>query len=90
MAYQKEVTMNRDIDQLRHSRSAIEAPRPTPKSPRPLTHDEKKAAEAAFQHLPYNPEWSDSALRVYVGIVDAIERLKSHSVHSDAGWESAA
>ncbi len=37
--------------------------------PRPLTYDEKKAAEAAFQGLPFNPEWSDAARKVYDGIL---------------------
>ncbi|GJL63989.1 MAG: hypothetical protein NPIRA04_26430 [Nitrospirales bacterium] len=35
---------------------------------RPLTYDEKKAAEAAFQRLPRNPKWSQAAQKVYAGI----------------------
>jgi hypothetical protein len=42
------------------------------KSPRPLTHDEKKAAEAAFQGMPFNPTWSEAARRVYEGITNAL------------------
>ncbi|HEY6085529.1 MAG TPA: hypothetical protein VIU63_09050 [Nitrospira sp.] len=34
-----------------------------------LTHDEHKAAEAAFRGLPLNPKWSISAQKVYYGIV---------------------
>ena len=41
---------------------------------RPLTHDEKKASEAAFRGLPFNPEWSQSAKSVYDGIIDAMEK----------------
>ena len=41
---------------------------------RPLTHDEKKASEAAFRGLPFNPDWSQSAKLVYDGIVDAMEK----------------
>lgn len=35
----------------------------------PLTHDQHKAAEAAFRGLPLNPHWSDSAQEIYRGIV---------------------
>ena len=39
---------------------------------RELTHDEKKAAEAAFTGVPFNPEWSESARKVYDGIMRVI------------------
>lgn len=39
---------------------------------RELTHDEKKAAEAAFTGVPFNPEWSGSARKVYNGIMGVI------------------
>ena len=42
---------------------------PTPKS---LTHDEKKAAEAAFAGRPFNEAWSASARAVYDGIMKAL------------------
>jgi hypothetical protein len=35
----------------------------------PLTHDEQKAAEAAFRGLPLNPAWSARAQAVYLGIM---------------------
>jgi hypothetical protein len=35
----------------------------------PLTHDEQKAAEAAFRGLPINPSWSQSARHIYQRIV---------------------
>ena len=38
---------------------------------RPLTLDQKKAAEAAFQGLPFDPKWSPAAKAVYDGIVEA-------------------
>jgi hypothetical protein len=40
--------------------------------PRLLTHDEKKAAEAAFQGMPFNPAWSDASRQVYEGISNAL------------------
>ena len=47
--------------------------------PRPLTYDEKKAAEAAFRGAPFDPGWSESALKVYEGLRLAIARRK-HAV----------
>ena len=40
---------------------------------RPLTHDEKKASEAAFRGLPSDPGWSQSAKSVYDGISQAMK-----------------
>ena len=40
--------------------------------PRLLTHDEKKASEAAFRGLPQDDNWTDSAKSVYEGIIQAI------------------
>lgn len=40
--------------------------------PRALTHDEKKAADAAFAGRPFNKSWSASARVVYEGIVKAL------------------
>jgi len=39
---------------------------------RPLTHDEKKASEAAFRGLPQDDNWTDSAKSVYEGIIQAL------------------
>ena len=44
--------------------------------PRPLTYDEKKAAEAAFRGVPFDPSWSESALKVYEGLRLAMARRK--------------
>lgn len=41
---------------------------------RPLSHDEQKAAEAAFAGRPFNPGWSQSARRVYDGILQVKQR----------------
>jgi len=38
-------------------------------TPRPLTLDEKKAAEAAFRRDPFDPKWSEAARAVYEGII---------------------
>lgn len=35
----------------------------------PLTFDEKRAAEAAFRGLPFDPIWSQSAQLIYHGIL---------------------
>lgn len=43
--------------------------RPTPRS---LTSDEKKAAEAAFHGIPFDPAWSNAARVVYDGITEAL------------------
>jgi len=37
-----------------------------------LTHDELKAAEAAFGGRPFNPAWSASARKVYDGLVQVL------------------
>lgn len=44
-----------------------------PQHNRSLTYDEKKAAEAAFTGLPFDPEWSEAARKVYLGLSTAIE-----------------
>ncbi len=43
-------------------------------APKALTHDEKKAADAAFAGRPFNDAWSASARAVYEGIVNALPR----------------
>jgi hypothetical protein len=48
-----------------------DASRTGAESPRSLTYDEKKAAEAAFRGEPFNPAWSAAAARVYEGILMA-------------------
>lgn len=39
---------------------------------KPLTYDERKAADAAFAGKPFNPDWSADARVVYDGLVNAI------------------
>ena len=46
------------------------------RTPRDLTYDEKKAAEAAFRGEPFNPNWSVAAATVYEGIVSAMCRMQ--------------
>ncbi len=43
-----------------------------PQHNRSLTHDETKAADAAFRGAPFNPKWSDAARKVYLGLSTAI------------------
>ena len=51
--------------------------RPTPRS---LTSDEKKAAEAAFHGIPFDPAWSDAARVVYGGITEALATREGNSL----------
>jgi hypothetical protein len=62
---------------------------------RRLTHDELKAAEAAFQGWEFNDAWSAAALSVYIGIRLAMMKAghdtltdKVHSV--DRHWLRSA
>jgi len=41
-------------------------------TPKSLSHDEKKAAEAAFSGQPFNPAWSAGARLIYDGILKAL------------------
>ena len=50
------------------------------RTPRVLTHDERKAAEAAFAGRPCNPVWSESAKRVYEGLIHALPALPDEIV----------
>jgi hypothetical protein len=54
-----------------------------PIPPKALSHDEKKAADAAFAGRPFNETWSASARAVYEGIVKALPHsdiaLPTHS-----------
>lgn len=45
--------------------------------PRPLTHDEMKASEAAFRGLPQDDNWTESAKSVYEGIIQALGKDSS-------------
>jgi len=51
----------------------------TTHSPRALTHDERKAAEAAFSGRPFNPAWSESAKKIYEGLIHALPPLPDES-----------
>ncbi len=46
---------------------------------RPLTHDEKKAAEAAFKGSPFDLQWSEAARIVYVGLSVAIANKRDEA-----------
>ena len=64
------------------------------RQPKALSHDEKKAADAAFSGRPFNEAWSSSARAIYDGIVkalphtDAVIPTPSH-VEEPAGAPSA-
>jgi hypothetical protein len=42
---------------------------------RTLTHDEKKASEAAFRGMPMDNSWTDSAKAVYKGLIQALSKI---------------
>ena len=42
------------------------------RTPRTLTHDEKKAAEAAYRGECPDELWSDTAKKIYIGISIAL------------------
>lgn len=55
-------------------------------APKALSHDEKKAADAAFTGRPFNEAWSASARAVYDGIVKAMPGADvAISTHSNVG-----
>ena len=64
----------------------------TTRPPRILTHDERKAAEAAFAGRPCNPRWSESAKRVYEGLIHALPDVAigtAHTVQTDPSGPDA-
>jgi hypothetical protein len=70
------------------SRNIAELKDSTPDQPRPLTYDERKAAEAAFRGDPFNPAWSGAAAKVYAGIVSAMEKMPEDTLtDSDVNTE---
>jgi hypothetical protein len=46
--------------------------RPFLKQPKPLTFDERRAAEAAFAGEPPSMEWSQAGFQVYQGLTAAL------------------
>ena len=59
-------------------------------SPKALTHDEKKAADAAFAGRPFDESWSAAARAVYDGIVKALPPTDAVSPAPSTVEESAA
>ena len=49
---------------------------------RSLTHDERKAAEAAFKGAACDPKWSEAARKVYLGNSSAMAN-KRHDAYQD-------
>jgi hypothetical protein len=54
----------------------------TDREVRPLTHDERKAAEAAFRGEPFHPAWSHAARQIYDGISAAMVRMETRRLLS--------
>lgn len=59
--------------------------------PKPLTNDERKAAEAAFCGYSPNPEWTDSAQEIYARLSAAIatRRTAAYNPTSERDFEVA-
>lgn len=57
--------------------------------PKVLTHDEKKAADAAFAGRPFNEAWSASARTIYDGIMKALPRTDFAAPDPTSTGESA-
>ena len=55
-----------------------------------LTFDEQRAAEAAFQGDPCDPEWSPTAIEVYHGILGVMLRRCSPTGVGDSLLFAAA
>ena len=46
---------------------------------RPLTNDERKAAEAAFKGAPFDPKLSEAARKVYLGLSSAMVNKRNEA-----------
>ena len=68
--------MRQDMMADECSPDSIESRKLNPGTPRALTYDEKKAAEAAFLGQPLNPAWSTAAAKVYAGIQSAMDKRR--------------
>jgi hypothetical protein len=44
-----------------------------------LTYDERKAAEAAFRGAPFDPQLSESARKIYLGISSAMANRRNEA-----------
>jgi hypothetical protein len=49
--------------------------------PKSLTHDEHKAAEAAFRGYPPHAEWTDSAREIYARLSEAISKRRTTTLN---------
>ena len=49
--------------------------------PKPLTHDEHKAAEAAFRGYLPNADWTDSAQEIYARLYAAIAKRSTTALN---------
>jgi hypothetical protein len=47
-----------------------------------LTHDERKAAEAAFRGYPPDADWTDSAQEIYARLSEAITKRSTATLGS--------
>jgi hypothetical protein len=72
----KEALMRQDMAEHECSRETSTR-QDTAETPRALTYDEAKAAEAAFRGEPFNPAWSAAAAQVYAGLSKAMQEKQA-------------
>ena len=75
--------MRPDILEMNYDSESVRASETGCRSPRALTYDESKAAEAAFRGEPLNPSWSAAARSVYEGI--SIAMIKKSLAEATCG-----
>ncbi len=58
--------------------------------PRELTHDERRAAEAAFRGMPPNQKWSQSAQSLYERLTKVIPTVAAPLIHDLSNQEEGS
>jgi hypothetical protein len=49
--------------------------------PKPLTSDERKAAEAAFREYPPDADWTDSAQEIYARLFAVVAKRRTTALN---------
>lgn len=53
--------------------------------PKPLTYDERKAAEAAFVGAPSNPKWTEAAQLLYARLSATVQTRAKELIGASTG-----
>jgi hypothetical protein len=54
--------------------------------PKPLTYDECKAAEAAFNGAPSHPDWTEAAQQLYARLSAVVDMRAQGTSGGVVGW----